>query len=94
VFSGKELNAKIAALAAEKEVSNPKPKIAVMMVRVDRNEKVLDKSDSSYLDFPQKDASDDVAKGAKVGVLKNTVEVKLNKLEVKASVAINRKVKN
>lgn len=94
VFSGKELNAKIAALAAEKKVSNPKPQIAVMMVRVDRNEKVLDKSDSSYLDFPQKDASGDVAKGAKVGVLKNTVEVKLNKLEVKASVAINRKVKN
>lgn len=94
VFSGKELNAKIAALAAEKKVANPKPQIAVMMVRVDRNEKVLDKSDSSYLDFPQKDASGEVAKGAKVGVLKNTVELKLNNLEVKASVAINRKVKN
>ena len=92
VFSGKEINERIAKLASEKNVANPKPQIAVMMVRVDASGKVLEKSDSAYLDFPKKDESGEVAKGATTSQLKNAVEVKLHKVEAKLSVVINRKV--
>ena len=85
VFTGDDLNDRIEELAKEKNVRDVKPQIAIMLVRVDAAGKVIEKSDSAYLDFPGLKAE------GEAGVLKNTANLRLRTLQAKVSVAIERK---